>query len=298
MLKPEDLAEFNEKGFFVVKGLFSDDELKPVERDLLERIDELAGYLKVDLGGVSQSINDRMMALEKAHPGAALTLTHSNIIGDGLFNIWSSKKTLDIAESILGGDIDGHPFFAVRPKPPEIDLFVVPWHQDSSYLANGAQLSPQLTFWVPLVDATVDNGCMEMAVGQHRDGEKRHVAEEYEELGNSSWYLEIEPSTVNTFKTEICEMKRGDVILFTQLTPHRSLPNLSSSCRWSVDMRYIAAGYPAGTSQNAIPFRRSHAELDNHVETSKAEFQQAQKRKDRSVWRHRVERAVWKDRWN
>lgn len=298
MLAPDQLADFNKNGFILIKGLFSDDDMDPVDRDIDKRLDELAAYLKVDLSNESASISSKMMALEKRCPGASLTFVHSNIIGSGLFGLWSSPKILDIVESILGKDVDGHPFFSVRPKPPEVDLFVVPWHQDSSYLADGAQLAPQLTFWVPLVDATLNNGCMEMAVGEHLDGERRHVAQEYEELGNASWYLEIEPSVVSAFKTEFCEVQRGDVIMFTHLTPHRSLPNLSDSCRWSVDMRYMQAGNVAGTTQSPIPFRRADAELGAFVADSKTAFQQAQERKDRNIWRHKVDRAVWRERWS
>jgi len=298
MLTPENMSTFNETGFIVIRDLFSDDDINLVEHDLEKRIDELAAYLKVEFSNQSNSLDSKMMELERSHPGASLIFTHSNIIDSGLFKFWSSEKILNIVESVLGKDVDGHPFFAVRPKPPEVDLFVVPWHQDSSYLEDGAQLAPQVTCWVPLMDVNFKNGCMEMAVGEHLDGEKRHVAEEYEELGNSSWYLEIEPSIVSAFKTEICEIKRGDVIMFTHLTPHHSSPNLSNNCRWSIDMRYIQAGQFSGTSQPSIAFRRADTELNEFVANSKRDFQQAQSRKDRNAWRHRIDRSVWRDRWN
>ncbi|WP_162654129.1 phytanoyl-CoA dioxygenase family protein [Lentilitoribacter sp. Alg239-R112] len=297
MLTPENLTDFNSSGFLVIRGLFSDEEINLVERDLQKRIDELAAYLKVKFSDQTISLDSKMMELERNHPGASLIFIHSNIIGSNIFNFWSSKKILDIVELILGKDIDGHPFFAVRPKPPELDLFVVPWHQDSSYLADGARMVPQVTCWVPLMDANLNNGCMEIAVGEHLNGEKRHVAEEYMELENVSWYLEIEKSVASKFKTEICEVKRGDVIMFTHLTPHRSLPNLSKNCRWSIDMRYMQAGHSPGTSQPSIAFRRADTGLKEYVENSKNNFQRIQDEKDRNLWRHRINRSVWKDRW-
>jgi phytanoyl-CoA hydroxylase len=298
MLKPGLSADFDEKGYSVVRGLLSEEDIKLMESDLTRRIDELADYLKVRFSDPSASLDSKMLELERNSPGASLIFTHSNIIGSGLFSIWSSEKMLNVVESILGKDIDGHPFFAVRPKPPEVDLFVVPWHQDSSYLADGAQTAPQVTCWMPLMDATIENGCMEIAVGEHLDGEKRHVAQEYEELGNTSWYLEIDPDLVSAFKTDICEVKRGDVIVFTHLTPHRSLPNLSRNCRWSIDMRYIQAGHFSGASQPSIPFRRADADQDGLVANSKSEFLRGQNARDRNLWRHRIERSVWRDRWN
>jgi len=35
-------------------------------------------------------------------------------------------------------------------------------------------------------------------------------------------------------------------VLFDQLTLHRSLPNRSRRCRWSLDLRYAAAGCSSG----------------------------------------------------
>ncbi|WP_417415849.1 phytanoyl-CoA dioxygenase family protein [Hoeflea sp.] len=298
MHSPQLSVDFNEKGFSVVRGLLSEDDIKLMENDLARRLDELADYLQVKFSDRSLSLDSKMLELERSNPGASLIFTHSNIIDSGLFSIWSSDKMLDVVETALGKDIDGHPFFAVRPKPPEVDLFVVPWHQDSSYLADGAQTAPQLTCWVPLMGANKENGCMEIAVGEHRDGEKRHVAEEYEELGNKSWYLEVDSSLTSTFMTEICEVERGDVIVFTHLTPHRSLPNLSRNCRWSIDMRYIQAEHFSGASQPSIPFRRADAELDEYVASSKMEFLREQSSKKRNLWRHKIERSVWRDRWN
>jgi len=35
-------------------------------------------------------------------------------------------------------------------------------------------------------------------------------------------------------------MEPGDVLCFTQLLPHRALPNRSDAVRWSMDVRYEA----------------------------------------------------------
>jgi phytanoyl-CoA hydroxylase len=296
MLTPDRLSEFNEKGFIVLRGLVCA-ELDEVEQELLIRLDELAGYLGVDFEYGCTSLDCKMMALEQSRPGASLTFAHSHIIGPRLLDLWSSPRLLDAAQSILGSDIDGHPFLAVRPKPPEIDLFVVPWHQDSAYLAAGAQGTQQITFWIPLLKATAENGCLEMARGAHLSGEKSHVLHEYEELGNSSWYVEIDPTIVTGFDKEICEVERGDAIMFTHLTPHRSLPNCSSTCRWSIDLRYMQAGCFSGSNSAPVPLRRSDAALNQMVEQSKENFRRAQASKDRNLWRHRMQVASWKDRW-
>ena len=43
-------------------------------------------------------------------------------------------------------------------------------------------------------------------------------------------------------------MKRGDVLCFTQRTPHRALPNEREFVRWSMDFRYEATRTATGGS--------------------------------------------------
>lgn len=42
----------------------------------------------------------------------------------------------------------------------------------------------------------------------------------------------------------VAEVKRGDVIFLTNLTPHCSTPNRSGGVRWGVDFRYQSADVP------------------------------------------------------
>eukprot|EP01112_Ceratiomyxa_fruticulosa_P015003 TRINITY_DN4360_c0_g1_i3.p1 TRINITY_DN4360_c0_g1~~TRINITY_DN4360_c0_g1_i3.p1 ORF type:complete len:261 (+),score=54.46 TRINITY_DN4360_c0_g1_i3:54-785(+) len=51
---------------------------------------------------------------------------------------------------------------------------------------------------------------------------------------------------------------KGDAVFFTNLTPHRSLPNRSHSIRWTIDFRYMKIGDPSGFSglgDKCIPLR-------------------------------------------
>ena len=105
------------------------------------------------------------------------------------------------------------------------------------------------------MDATRNNGCMEFARGAHRSGkELRHVSQDYIEYGNNAWYLEIPQQEAATFDVATCELSRGSCIVFSHLAPHRSLPNLSATCRWSLELRYLPAGQFAGTQQAPLPF--------------------------------------------
>ena len=99
----------------------------------------------------------------------------------------------------------------------------------------------QVTAWVPLVDATIVNGCMELLKGGHRSGKvAQHTG-----CAGGTWYIETSPSAMAselsvdvTRDSVVCEVRKGSVLLLNNLIPHRSLPNNSSDIRWSLDLRW------------------------------------------------------------
>ncbi|MEE3364997.1 MAG: phytanoyl-CoA dioxygenase family protein, partial [Planctomycetota bacterium] len=79
---------------------------------------------------------------------------------------------LDVIESLIGPDIKlfGSQLFMKPPGGVE-----KPWHQDSAYFP----LDPQIvvTCWTALDNVTLENGCMHVIVGSHRDGIIDHSQE-------------------------------------------------------------------------------------------------------------------------
>jgi ectoine hydroxylase-related dioxygenase (phytanoyl-CoA dioxygenase family) len=127
----------------------------------------------------------------------------------------------------------------VRTKIPEAEITAFPWHQDSHYYnepARGKRVGRTeaahiVTVWVPLVDATVANGCIWVMPGSHRwglmdaaRGEDMNVRtnEEIEQRGT--------PIAL--------EMAAGDVLYLTNLTFHSSKMNRTEDSRWSIDFRF------------------------------------------------------------
>ena len=89
----------------------------------------------------------------------------------GMFALRTAPALLDVAESLMGPEILAHPQFSCRSKLPDQELTVIPWHQDLAYLRpEEAGDTLVVNFWIPLVEATVANGCMEVMRGSHRLG--------------------------------------------------------------------------------------------------------------------------------
>jgi phytanoyl-CoA hydroxylase len=133
---------------------------------------------------------------------------------------------------LIGPDVNLYWDQAVYKMPEKPRRF--PWHQDNGYTF----VEPQqyLTCWVPLVEATLDNGCPRVAPGLHRMGTLRHVW--VDPLG---WQCFNDPPVRPIAATAA----PGDVIVFSSLTPHLTGPNLTSDARKAYILQYAPAGAKA-----------------------------------------------------
>ena len=136
----------------------------------------------------------------------------------GMFAVMTCPAILDIVESFIGPEILSHPQFNARAKLPNQDATVVPWHQDLGYLEPDAEETFMVNFWIPLVDANRENGCLEVAAGHHRRGLLRGMEplDEDDMVGMAFRHYPTNP---------------GDLVLFGAHTPHRSEPNLTDTTR-------------------------------------------------------------------
>ena len=131
----------------------------------------------------------------------------------------------------------------LRSKTPLNPLATVPWHQDTAYLAPGAEHTLQPTAWIPLIDANAVNGTLQVLRGGHRSGKVfRHRPSGRQE----SWYLCIADEDLPEGEVVTCEMPMGSLLLINQLIPHRSTENFSDKIRWSVDLRWQRPDEPSG----------------------------------------------------
>lgn len=110
-----------------------------------------------------------------------------------------------------------------------------------------------LTVWIPLVDATPQNGCLQVIPGLHKEQTVLWWK-------NPAWGIDDEDLADRHIVT--LPMRKGSVLLLHKLIPHRSTANLTDGIRWSVDLRYQKTGTPTGRSRYPHFVTRSRSQPD------------------------------------
>jgi hypothetical protein len=162
---------------------------------------------------------------------------------DNLLALACNPKLLDVLETMLGPDISFSGDFHLRPKLPESRLTSFPWHQDSQYYGAPTRHLHIVTVWVPLVDVDERNGCLWVIPGSQRWGLLK--GERGTDM-NIRTFEDVEKRGT----PQPVPMKRGDLLLFSNLTFHASKLNLTDRVRWSLDLRYIATPQPESMNSN------------------------------------------------
>jgi non-heme Fe2+,alpha-ketoglutarate-dependent halogenase len=130
------------------------------------------------------------------------------------------------------------------------------WHQATAYLnetMRTATLAPerldelfQLTVWIAVTDSTLENGCLRVVPGTHRELQPMAV-EDYDPIKHAA-------NKSDRFGTKIlqpCEpipdakatnlvMKAGEFVIFSERVMHGALPNITTdNARLGMSGRYI-----------------------------------------------------------
>ena len=116
-------------------------------------------------------------------------------------------------------------------KQPKIGGEVV-CHQDSTFLYTEPETA--VGFWVALEDATIENGCLQVASGGHKGPLRKLFTKEngkmtMKELNNNPF-----PPT-----DTILEVKKGTLVLLHGRLPHYSCENKSAKSRHAYTLHII-----------------------------------------------------------
>lgn len=241
-LTEAQVAQFKSEGVLVAEGILTDEDLAPVIEGYSRWIDAKARALQIPDLKETLPFDKRFAWLYVQNREIQQGMDVMNARLPEFFDFLHCKNLLDAVEQLLGTpELLASPIQHIRGKVADQSggsYFNVPWHQDAAVTWEEADHSEIVTCWIPLVDATVRNGCMEVLPGVWEQGVLRHLAGE----GGAT----IDPSVLPESKPIVASVKKGGVVFMHRCTPHRSTPNLTDTVRWSLDLRYQPTGTPTG----------------------------------------------------
>lgn len=250
-LTSQQVSQFWGEGYVIVDEVFDPEDLEPIRLELENEIgfaiDELVRKGDVAESYPKEPFERRLTRIyhDSKENGEVIMRRLEGVSGGGyqgrsMFDLLTHPKLLDAVETLVGSEIVASSAYRIRPKIPGVGRGDVPWHQDSGYFAAHCDDHLILTCWIPLVDATVENGCMEIIPRAHRSGILEHHTG-----GNMGLYV-IKDDDLPAERPDrvVAACPRGGVVFMTNLTPHCSTPNHSDTIRWSVDLRFQSASAP------------------------------------------------------
>ena len=154
----DEVAFFHENGYLALETMTSAAEVAW----LIEIYDRLfadkAGFdegNQYDLAGTDGE--DEPPGL----PQLVNPIDYAPELGDTLLKV----NARAVAEQLLGPGVEMQGEFAIM-KPPGTGA-PAPWHQDEAYWKEELEYN-SVSIWVPLQEATLDNGCMQFIPGSHK----------------------------------------------------------------------------------------------------------------------------------
>jgi phytanoyl-CoA hydroxylase len=240
-------AQFFEEGYVVVPEVFASEALTPLCDEIAGLLDDCVLELALPDGFNDAPFETRLTLLLDAYPEhkphffrAIEGRAGGGHTGRALFDVLTDPNLLDAMEDLMGPELIASSVYRIRPKVPGLARGVVPWHQDSGYFSAHCDKDLIVTCWIPLVDATIENGCLCVLPKTHHGPVVPH------HTGGNAGFLVIHDEDLPAPASAAISIPvpRGSVLLLTNRTPHCSTANTTDIIRWSIDLRYQSAAVP------------------------------------------------------
>jgi ectoine hydroxylase-related dioxygenase (phytanoyl-CoA dioxygenase family) len=199
---------YNRDGYWIEHGMFPGDECEGLKQEALR------------------------VLREKARPGRTVYVGVA-AASPLYYQLASDPRIVSVLQKIMP---DGTMFMSDKfVFKSGQQTFATPWHYDRAYWRN---TRPKISVWIPLDDATAENGTLKVVRGshrrewQHQRADEKQVDKEFANfISDSQWKPEDEV---------ICELKRGGAIFFSDRTVHASCENKAGLDRYAIISTYHA----------------------------------------------------------
>lgn len=227
--------------------LLSDGDLKALQ-DRLDAI--MLGTADVAYEKLLMQLDSKDGAYENAgeqsngHKGATLTYRKiQNLEIDPIFFDYLSQPIFkELCGKVHGVETPIGLFRTMFMNKPANQGTLLPWHQDRW---TALDRDPLLTVWTALDPATVENGCVEVIPGSHKNG--------LVNPDHPSGFLT--PEQADEWQasngTEFIELEPGEVVVLHNWVLHRSDVNKTSQSRKALSVCYMDGNTNGGSFPQA-----------------------------------------------
>jgi ectoine hydroxylase-related dioxygenase (phytanoyl-CoA dioxygenase family) len=140
-----------------------------------------------------------------------------------LQDILLKANAMSVAQQLQGPSVEAQGEFAIM-KPPQMGA-PAPWHQDEAYWKEELEYN-SISIWVPLQEATMENGCMQFIPQSHKGDVLPHHP-----IGHDPRIHGLEVDACDASSAVACPLPAGGATIHHCRTLHYTGPNRSSGMR-------------------------------------------------------------------
>ena len=221
---PDQLRQYDEQGYFVVRRVIDRDRAMEVRGVIKDRILRPGADASADADPMDP-MGDSPDAKAARFRKLSGFCVKSPLI---FFNVPANPAVLAYASHFLGKDVVLK--YNSCFLKPALTGSATPWHQDNGLWRDGD--SESFNFWMAIDPATRANGCLQFIPRSHREPIETHV------LYEGSIHGELPRHRVEEMKArdgvEHIELEPGDMVCWHSNLYHYSPPNTSPNGRIAV----------------------------------------------------------------
>ena len=266
-LSAAQIAGYQREGYLILPDVVTELELPTLESTFQR-------FIEGRVSGMGRDFCDMSGPYERAFEdfnliNAVLPRVYDPTLVGNVFEM----RAMNIARQLIGADIalDYDQFLAKRPQRTGA---VFAWHQDLGYWPTGTPDTRTVTCSLALDDATLENGCLRVVPGSHREPELRaHRPSSW--ASSSELREEAHTLTVELRPTDAIvplPVRRGSITVHNERIVHGSAGNTTDGWRRT----YVVAFRSQQTVayERDIGFTHSHNDSINwktHLEALEGE---------------------------
>lgn len=218
-LSAADVQRFHDDGYLVVPGLCDTAELDGLRSILRGLLEQQAGRdegNRLDMLGLDRRERDAIQP----------QIVKPSLYAPALLRTPHFRRVQTLARQLLGADAQFS--FDHSILKPAGTAAATPWHQDEAHSTDPHFHHEQISFWMPLQDASEENGCMRYVPGSNRGPLLRHRSPGDDPRIHA---LECPAGSFDESAAVTLPVPAGWCILHAGRTLHGALPNRTAADR-------------------------------------------------------------------